>query len=1162
MTNITKLVLNGFKSFAKRTEIVFDNNFNIVLGPNGSGKSNILDALCFVLGRMSSKSMRAERLSHLIYNGGKSKNPASKAEVSIYFDNSKKIFPTQDLTVKITRTVKPSGQSIYKINDERRTRQQVLDLMSAAKINPEGYNVILQGDIVKFVEMSSEERRQIIEEIAGISIYEDKKQKAINELEKVETKLREADILLAERKTHLKELKADRDQALKYRGITDTIKQNKATYLHMQLSNKQKQKNAVEQSIAELKREVSKLQEQIAGFKKKADEKRELINKIGEEIEEKGEREPVRLHKEVEQIRVEVATNTNRIKTCDTEIKKIDERIKQLSSDSAETETKIQSLKEKKSELQNTKQSRLKEKEEIEKGIEQFKKEKKVGDIAEIELQVEKVDKEAEEKQAALQALVEQKQNLLREKDRLELQLQGVDEKISKVLEIEKEKKVQLDNLKQKREEFKKFVLELNKLLNEDAELAARLNSTRKKLAETNEELARLKARHIGSKEKVLGNLAVKKILEQKEVQGIYGTVSELGSAKSKYATALEAAAGPRLNSIVVKDDQVAAKCIKYLKEKKLGIATFLPLNKIRAKTTAPEIKKLLDATGVHDLAVKLMSFDPKFKNVFSYVFGDTLVVDNIDTARRLGIGKARMVTLDGDLAEVSGAMLGGFRQKKVAAFKEDELTREIRECESKSGELTNLAKLLEQKRAELEEKIADSKRKKAELEAGIIKAERSLHIESGDLDVSKKNKKELSEQIKTANQKLSQLETSITQQNKALAEIKTSKQKLREKISELKSPALLAELNAFEQKKRELTEAMLAVDNEIKSCVTQINDVYIPEQQRILQITKQLEKEQLEFEKEKKQLKKLIQEQKTSLKEAEEKAAKFYVKYKALFSQKEKLNEELQKIEEKAIRKEERIRTTEVKINNASLKNAEVAAELSALQEEFKQYSDVTLLKNVSEEQLKSEISKSERIMAQMGNVNLKALEVYDEVEKQYKALTSKRETLAAEKNDVLKLIQEVDTKKKDLFMNTFNIITENFKMAFQNLSTKGEAYLMLENEQNPFEGGVRIRVKISSNKFMDIRSLSGGEKTLTALAFIFAIQEYEPASFYILDEVDAALDKRNSEKFAQLLKNYSQKAQYIVISHNDAVVSEASNLYGVSMNEHGTSSLVSLKV
>ena len=230
-TRINKLVMHGFKSFAKHTEILFGGSFNCVLGPNGAGKSNVLDALCFVLGKSSSRDLRAEKSANLIYNGGKTKKPAKHGEVSIYFDNSSKVFPTDDKEVKISRIVRQNGQSIYKINDKAMTRQQITNLLSLAKIDPEGYNIILQGDIVKFVEMHPEDRRVLIEDIAGISVYEEKKHKAMLELEKVEQHLRETELILTERSTYLKELRKDRDQALKYKDMSDKIKQNKASYL-------------------------------------------------------------------------------------------------------------------------------------------------------------------------------------------------------------------------------------------------------------------------------------------------------------------------------------------------------------------------------------------------------------------------------------------------------------------------------------------------------------------------------------------------------------------------------------------------------------------------------------------------------------------------------------------------------------------------------------------------------------------------------------------------------------------------------------------------------------------------------------------------------------------------------------------------------------------
>ncbi|MEK6853695.1 MAG: AAA family ATPase, partial [Nanoarchaeota archaeon] len=296
MTRISKLVLHGFKSFAKRTELLFDGNFSVVLGPNGAGKSNVLDSLCFVLGRISSKELRTERLSHLIYNGGKTKQPALKAEVGIFFDNSQKTFPYPDALVKVSRIIKPSGQSSYRINDKASTRQEILDLLALAKIDPDGHNIVLQGDIVRFVEMSAEERRQVIEEIAGISVYEEKKNKAISELAKVDDRLKEADILLSERKTHLKELKHDRDQALKYKELNDRIRSNKATFVHLQIGQRESKKAGVEKAIAENEKDIAGLKEDIQKLKLAVAKKKEEFMELTEELEHKAEQEQVAIH--------------------------------------------------------------------------------------------------------------------------------------------------------------------------------------------------------------------------------------------------------------------------------------------------------------------------------------------------------------------------------------------------------------------------------------------------------------------------------------------------------------------------------------------------------------------------------------------------------------------------------------------------------------------------------------------------------------------------------------------------------------------------------------------------------------------------------------------------------------------------------------------------
>ena len=280
------------------------------------------------------------------------------------------------------------------------------------------------------------------------------------------------------------------------------------------------------------------------------------------------------------------------------------------------------------------------------------------------------------------------------------------------------------------------------------------------------------------------------------------------------------------------------------------------------------------------------------------------------------------------------------------------------------------------------------------------------------------------------------------------------------------------------------------------------------------------------------------------------------------MLGKREKLNQLLQEHELKINNEKNKTQIFEERINNLKLDKAKFVAEIAALNQGLQEYKDVKLRKGVSEAELKDEITKFESMIKNLGNVNLRALEIYEQVNKEYKSLEVKSNKLKEEKQDVMKMIDEVESKKTSTFMKTFNKINSNFESVFSQLTTKGTARLELENPEKPLEGGVQIMVKIAQNKFLDIKSLSGGEKSLTALAFIFSIQDHEPAPFYLLDEVDAALDKRNSEKLSELIKRYSQKAQYIVITHNDSVISQADKLYGVSMHQDGMSHIVSLKI
>jgi chromosome segregation protein len=1166
MTKINKLVLRGFKSFAKRTELVFDNKFNCVLGPNGSGKSNILDSLTFVLGRRSSKAMRAEKSANLIYNGGKKKNPSKDAEVSIYFDNTKKVFPLDDDEVSVSRIVKKKGNSVYKINGKTHNRNAVIDLLSRASIDPDGYNVILQGDIVKFVEMATNERREIIEDIAGIGEYEEKKQKAIRELDRVEERIGEANIILTERKTHLTELKKDRDQALEFKSILEDIQKYKATYLSLSIDKKKKDIEKEESKKEEYNSKIGRANLEIDKLRNVIKEKKNAIHKLNQEVERKGEKDQVKLNRELEQLKVDIATNKTKLENYENEILRIKDRRKELEHDNKAINNKIDALERELKELTKTKLQREKELSQIEKDIDVFKKKNKFGDdVIALEKEMTVLEKESEDKEEEIQKLRQDYQNTLREKDQIEFKVDALDEQMSRVSTLEKEQQSQLSDLKSKRKFLSTIDVDLRKLISEDSEIAGEISESRSSLSVVQQKLAGLEAQHMKVVAQSAGDRAILSVMNlKKETPGIFGTISELGSVKSKFATALERAAGGRINCIVVKDDGVAAKCISYLKKNKLGSATFLPLNKMRPLVVANSVRQLTSKPGVHGLAIDLVDFNKDYEKAFNFVFGGTLIVENISTARNLGVGVARMVTLDGDSVETSGAMQGGFFQKRRAGgFAQKELTSSISELQERVASLEGKMSLFQSKRLKLDAQITKTREEKAALEGEIIKLEKSLHLDSdglGDFQNKKKNLRDLSEEVE---EKVSDLMSTISSHNQDLAKIKIRRQELRNKINEMRNPRVLAQLSAFEEKRTEIKGGLIKVETEIKSLNGNIDTILGPDVKRSRDIIVQNKKEEEKFVKIVAQMKDSINVQQQDLKEKEVVASKFMKQFKELFVKRDKLEQEVENFDKKIDGHEITVQGAEQKLNAINLDLGRFRAERVGLEKEFEPFSSVDIFKSKTDvKDMQKTVVRLEMRKENLGSVNLRALEVYENVEKEYNHLLGKKDTLRIEKDDVLKLIEEIEISKKSIFMKNFEVVNDIFQDFFQKLTTKGKAYLELEDSNNPFNGGIEIKVKLSSKKFMDIKSLSGGEKTLTALAFIFSIQEYNPASFYILDEVDAALDKHNSEKLAHLIKNYAKTAQYLVISHNDAIISEASTLYGISMNEHGISNVTTLKL
>ena len=1057
MTTITKITAKGFKSFANKTELVFGDRYNVVLGPNGSGKSNIVDLICFVLGKASAKSLRAEKSANLIFNGGKKGKPAQEAEATIEFSNKDKRFSSNEEQIKVTRILKQTGNSIYKINDKTCTRQQILDLLNTGKIDPDGHNILLQGDVVHFMEMKPIERRQIIDQISGISIYEEKKIKCLEELQKVDSKLNEAEIILTEREANLRELKKERDQAVRYKQLQQNLMDYKATHVGIRLKSKNDKLDELEKNYKEQESRIQQTNKIIEELRNTIQEHKNNIKLINSEIEEKGEKEQLIIRKEIEELKTNIIKTTTRQDVCNKEIEKIKTRRQQLLENIKGLENKISEINKQK-ELEERKLSLLRlEQEEIEKDINEFKNRYGINNIQNINNDLEEQEQNIEKILKEIGKFQEEKQKVLKNKHQLEFQLESTKEKILSIKGTSKSEDIQnLKNLKQK---FKETTFNLTKSLNEDSSLAAQLQSLRQNLLNSNEELAKLITRRASIREKTSGDIATRKILElRNKIKGIHGAVSELGQIQSKYALALEIAAGPRIQSIVVEDDSIAQKCINYLKENKLGTATFLPLNKIKYRQISNEVKILTPKT--EGLAIELIKYNPKYKDVFSYVLGSTLVIKDITLGRKIGIGNARMVTLDGDLLEASGAMVGGYKNKSRGyGFKEEEVDINIIKLEKEIESYQNKLNITEKKRLENETILIKLRETKVELEAEIIQLEKTLGLNETNLEKLRSEEVELEEKNKLTLFEQKQIEEKIIKLNSELLESKGIKNKIREKLS---NPTITKKLEELESKKLLMKSDAIEIVAHIKNFDLQVSSVFGIELSKSFNILKQHEKEFEEFSKENLNLKEILKERQKELKEKENIEKKYYGQFKESILKRNKLEEKIQQREVAVLKEEERINSIQQKANNTSIEKAKINAEIEGLNKELDLLQDYKIKRGFSLEDLNTIIRDTEKEVSKIGSVNLRALEVYEDIEKELNTLLEKVTKLRTEKDDVLVMVFEIEDKKKSTFIKTYNKVDKTFKDIFKSLTTKGEAHMELENPDNIFDAGIDFKVKV----------------------------------------------------------------------------------------------------
>ncbi len=1168
--HIKKIVLKNFKSFGKKVEIPFEKGFIVISGPNGSGKSNIIDSILFCLGlSSSSRVLRAEKLTDLVHSGNG--RQAGEAEVTIVFDNSDGRIDINEEEVRVTRKIRVTEKgyySYYYLNGKPVNLSEIQRMLEQVGIHSDAYNVIMQGDVTRITEMTPIQRRKIIDDIAGISDFDEKKERALEELERVRENIELINTILTEVNVRLSQLERDREEALKYRSLLEKKEEllsQLTAHKYLELSRRRQR---VENEIQKLEREKDRLISQASQLSIEIDELKRRAEEISREIVEKGDEDFRRIQEELVQINGEIEAKKKEIEIFASEIRKLE---------AEKTGVLV--------ELSKLREERNAVLDEIEKAaLQKMSLEEAAADLeSKIELLKLKIEEMGEQygklrdellsKREELEKLKEEKSSVVRERDRLLEAIRRIgleidslsqekrkdEETINRLLRESMGKVGELENAKKDMQNLEKEIRAYDDRL---FSLRSRLADLEEEIKQREVELARVKA-ELSTIQSGFSR-AVELVMEAKErkaLPGIYGTVAQLGEVDSQHALAIEVAAGNALQYIVVETEEDAIRAINYLKQIRGGRATFLPLNKIRRNFERLELNKdILTKPGVIDYAVNLVRFDKKFRAVFNFVLRDTLVVDNLENAKKIMDGR-RIVTLDGDLIERSGAMTGGSVERKHGLLvskelleKEKRINEEITVLKSEKASLLGEIKKVEDFKREVSsrvnaqrEKIDSISREISAIEARIEEIKRRL----GDIDERIKEKTEERDRIYA---RLSGFENRISEFDSRISAVISEIQRIEKELKGSKIPEMTRKLEELKEEHSRYRESLLAAEAKLGNLElkkAQVDSSIAEREKRVADIDDEVARLNQGIKEGEEAIKNL----QFRMKELKEKEKEVGVEIKELRKERDEIIGKLREAENKKSAMEFEVLSIDEKIKSRKESLSEILTELDGLgeveiPEELPPHQEVVKM-----------LEEVETTLSGFGDVNMKAIQEYEEVRARRDDLLERKITLERERSEILERIDRYEQMKKEAFFETFNAVSKNFSEIIAEL-TDGEGELYLDNPSDPFNSGLGIRVKPYGKPVQRLESMSGGEKSLVALALIFAIQRFKPAPFYAFDEVDMFLDGVNVGRVAKMIRERSRDAQFIVVSLRKPMLEMADGIIGVTMGRDNTSTVTGIRL
>lgn len=1177
---LKRLELQGFKSFADKTVLEFGSGVTTVVGPNGSGKSNISDAVRWVMGEMSAKSLRGANMQDVIFAGTETRKPVNFAEVSLVLDNSTKLFPIEFDEVVVTRRVFRSGESVYQINRANCRLKDIVELFMDTGLGRDGYSMIGQGNVSQILSTKAEDRRSFFEEAAGVSKYKHRKDEAERKLGAVQENLVRINDIIAELESQLRPLENQSKKARKYLLLYEEYKALDVSLSLISMEKNRIQAKKAAEDYASVAAEMDELKQKESGFEEK---RSALYDQSKKKDEEQAEKNQALIDNEAESMAA-----GNDISIAENDMKNnllLSERIEQ------EIAAEQESIRENTNKIEKSKQEIAQKEAESKELIQKFSSIQEENDenfrrlsdcrneIDAKKASIIDVMNEISAKKAQIAGMESTRKSFLERRSDLyteqETHGQDTENTRAKIAETEQEiaeKTEKCRNMQEKTEaltrrseELSKTLAETNRSLN-DARTAYQTKNSQKKMLEGMENDY---AGYAGSVKTVLKAPELKRLT-------IYGTLSGLIDVDKEYIVAIETALGGAMQNIVVGDEEDAKAAIAFLKERRAGRATFLPVSSVRGKLLE-QAGEAAKCPGFIGIASELIRYDKRYDGIMKSLLGRVAVVDNIDSgialSRKFGY-RFKTVTLGGEVLNAGGSMSGGSvnrstgflsRAGEIKTLTEElhTLTRRIQTLSEKSEETQ---KDLENQKIRLssyeplvreyENEILVLENTKKHLEQALAESGESAQALEQELSMLDQKLSESGEQIAEMISEMRQAENMLEQLNQEVLEQEEAYETLSHK-KDLKAKELMDETLRLRTLEKDLETIHTAI-SEWTNRITASEQTIAEKKEDCRTLTEKntlLTNSIAEKKSEMERIAQRSKELRTDLEAVEQEKAEIVERLKALQNSNKDLTDRLILLQQELSRAEGRQQKLESDLEGIINRLWDQYELTPSAAEEAKQEIE-------NEKEARERTQELRGKIKALGSVNLDAIEEYQNVQERYTLQSTQRDDLEKAKVNLEQVIGSMQELMEEHFQKQFEEINKSFSQVFRELFGGGKGRLYLSDPQDVMESGIEIEAQLPGKSTQNISLYSGGEKSFIAIALLFAILEVKPTPFCFLDEIDAALDDVNVSRFATYLKNYLSQTQFIVITHRRGTMEAANIMYGVTMQEKGVSKLLSLHI